>query len=137
MKNLGINYDGDGDGKDANEEFTTFVKDIYMNCKNFGVNPETLSAWVKDLFDCYSVCAKNGESFSFDASCGDDGDPDLNAGENKETRENKQRQEQQQQQQHFPVDFKEFQAQLNYNGESITKEHLEGIQRLKELFDYW
>ena len=31
--------------------------------------------------------------------------------------------------------FEKMQAQLNYNGTSITKEHLEGIKRLKEIFD--
>jgi hypothetical protein len=31
--------------------------------------------------------------------------------------------------------FVTMQAQLNYNGTSITKEHLEGIKRLKETFD--
>ena len=31
--------------------------------------------------------------------------------------------------------FEKMQAQLNYNGTSITKEHLEGIKRIKEIFD--
>ena len=101
MKNLGINCDSDDGGKDVNEEFTTFVKEIYINCKNFGINPETLSKWVKDLFDCYSICVKTSESFSFDAFCEEDEDTDLNAEENKETKENKQ-------QQQFPVYFKKL-----------------------------
>ncbi len=69
IKNLGIADDGDtadkhdyiradnggnnGDGKNQ-LEFFTFVKDIYLNCKNFEIKPSILFSWIKDLFSCYS-----------------------------------------------------------------------------------
>ena len=36
-------------------DFLTFVKDIYMNCKQFEINPSNLFSWIKDLFD-YRSC---------------------------------------------------------------------------------
>lgn len=70
MKNLGIDYSDNEDeynGHDDNQEFTTFVKEIYRNCKKLGVNPATIPKWIKDLFDCYYSIDNNNNinSFSF------------------------------------------------------------------------
>ncbi len=35
-------------------EFSTFVQEIYTNCKNFGIKPAIVFSWIKDLFECYS-----------------------------------------------------------------------------------
>ncbi|MER5176617.1 MAG: hypothetical protein ABJB76_06350 [Candidatus Nitrosocosmicus sp.] len=69
MQNLGVAEDGDtadihdyimaddggnnGNGKNQ-LEFSTFVQDMYLNCKNFGIKPAIIFSWIKDLFSCYS-----------------------------------------------------------------------------------
>jgi hypothetical protein len=74
MENLGITDDGNEDDggvkddlnnnnnsggdisrhrKDYNE-FSTFVQEIYMNCKNFKIKPAIIFSWIKDLFSCYT-----------------------------------------------------------------------------------
>jgi hypothetical protein len=70
MKSLGIADDEDEDGtvnvinnnnrSSSNNrignynEFSSFVQEIYMNCKKFGIKPGIIFSWIKDLFDCYS-----------------------------------------------------------------------------------
>jgi hypothetical protein len=74
MENLGITDDGnedDGGVKDDlnnnnnssgdisrhridYNEFSTFVQEIYMNCKNFKIKPAIIFSWIKDLFSCYT-----------------------------------------------------------------------------------
>jgi hypothetical protein len=74
MKNLGITVEGnedDGGVKDDlnnnnnssgdisrhrinYNEFSTFVQEIYMNCKNFKIKPAIIFSWIKDLFSCYA-----------------------------------------------------------------------------------
>ena len=44
-------------------EFSTFVKEIYMNCKNYGIKPDIIFSWIKDLFSCYSP-ANNSSHFN-------------------------------------------------------------------------
>ncbi|MER5176649.1 MAG: hypothetical protein ABJB76_08670 [Candidatus Nitrosocosmicus sp.] len=49
------NCGGGGDGNENNQlEFSTFVQDIYLNCKNFGNKQAIIFSWIKDLFSCYS-----------------------------------------------------------------------------------
>jgi hypothetical protein len=74
MENLGITDDGnkDDDGEKVGlnnnnnssgdisrhridyNEFSTFVQEIYMNCKNFKIKPAIIFSWIKDLFSCYA-----------------------------------------------------------------------------------
>jgi hypothetical protein len=42
--NRRINYD----------EFSFFVKEIYMNCKRLGIKPNIIISWINDLFSWYS-----------------------------------------------------------------------------------
>jgi hypothetical protein len=35
-------------------EFSSFVKEIYMNCKRFGIKPDIIFSWIIDLFSWYS-----------------------------------------------------------------------------------
>jgi hypothetical protein len=35
-------------------EFSAFVKGIYMNCKRFGIKPDIIFSWIIDLFSWYS-----------------------------------------------------------------------------------
>jgi hypothetical protein len=65
MKNLGITDDNnylkeniDIVNRRSNRienysEVSTFLKDIYINCKNIGIEPTIVFSWIKDLFDCY------------------------------------------------------------------------------------
>jgi hypothetical protein len=32
-------------------ELSTFIQDIYLNCKNLGVTPANIFSWIKDLLD--------------------------------------------------------------------------------------
>ncbi|MER5175181.1 MAG: hypothetical protein ABJB76_01700 [Candidatus Nitrosocosmicus sp.] len=52
-----------GGGNVNHVEFSTFVKDIYLNCKNFGIKPAIIFSWIKDLFSCYSSPLNNPSSF--------------------------------------------------------------------------
>ena len=95
MKNIGIGYNDNEDdynGKDDNQEFITFVKELYLNCKKFGVNPAIIPKWIKDLFDCYDFIDNNNNinSFSFIAHNDEDTDNEWNYEEEK----NKQQQQQ-------------------------------------------
>jgi predicted transcriptional regulator len=77
MENLGItNYIDDEDVVDANSniksnsnrrihynEFSSFVKEIYMNCKNYGIKPDIIFSWIKDLFFYLSPSDNFGSSF--------------------------------------------------------------------------
>ena len=69
MKNLGITDDINGiqgvdvvGNVDSNinsnrrityNEFSSFVEEIYMNCKNLGINKDIIFSWIIDLFSCY------------------------------------------------------------------------------------
>ncbi len=49
--------DGHGHGHGNQKyqlEFSTFVKEIYSNCKDLGIPPAIIPLWIKDLFSCYS-----------------------------------------------------------------------------------
>ena len=35
------------------KEVSTFLQEVYMNCKNFGIEPVIVFLWIKDLFNCY------------------------------------------------------------------------------------
>jgi hypothetical protein len=77
MENPGItNYIDDEDVVDANSniksnsnrrihynEFSSFVKEIYMNCKNYGIKPDIIFSWIKDLFFYLSPSDNFGSSF--------------------------------------------------------------------------
>jgi biotin operon repressor len=55
MKNLGITDDINDDNRRINyDEFSFFVKEIYMNCKRLGIKPNIILSWIKDLFSWYS-----------------------------------------------------------------------------------
>ena len=54
LKHLGIkdtDETGNGDCDDA-DEIISFLKIIYHGCKKFGISPEIVPAWIKDLLDC-------------------------------------------------------------------------------------
>jgi hypothetical protein len=36
------------------DEFSTFVKEIYVNCKRFGIKSDIIFSWINDLFSWYS-----------------------------------------------------------------------------------
>ncbi len=58
--------------QDNNEEFIAFVNEIYLNCKNVGIQPEILFRWIRDLFDCFSIennHNNDNSSFSFATKC--------------------------------------------------------------------
>ncbi len=87
MKKTGILSEDEND-KDNNEEFTSFVKEIYLNCKNAGIDPPILDRWIRDLFDCFSVSRDNNNDnsyFSFatnwyndeDDKYNEDAEPDI------------------------------------------------------------
>jgi hypothetical protein len=44
-------------------EFSSFVKEIYMNCKNYGIKPDIIFSWIKDLFFYLSPSDNFGSSF--------------------------------------------------------------------------
>ena len=70
MKNLGITDDiddenvvdpivigigiGNGNRRIRYNEFSFFVKEIYMNCKRLGIKPNIIFSWINDLFSWYS-----------------------------------------------------------------------------------
>ena len=83
MQNLGVADDGDtevdnignngndgsgrGDGHGGNDgnqkyqlEFSTFVQEIYSNCKDLGIPAAIIPLWIKDLFSCYSHLDNSG-----------------------------------------------------------------------------
>jgi hypothetical protein len=68
MKNLGIPVDGDDDRNDDsqnnNKDFYFFVDEIYLNCKNLGIPPDTIPSWIKDLLDCYNLDKTSQQSLS-------------------------------------------------------------------------
>jgi hypothetical protein len=59
LKNLGIHENDEPfDASDDNNirssqynEFSTFIHDIYLTCKNLGVTPVNIFSWITDLFD--------------------------------------------------------------------------------------
>ena len=61
--NLDISDDSDGNDaykdidnhtNDNYNEFFSFVKEIYNNCKKLEISPAIITSWVKDLVDCRS-----------------------------------------------------------------------------------
>jgi hypothetical protein len=64
MKKLGIIDDindenivdtiGNSNRRIDYNEFSAFVKEIYMNCKRFGIKPDIIFSWIIDLFSWYS-----------------------------------------------------------------------------------
>jgi DNA-binding Lrp family transcriptional regulator len=38
-------------GNNQYNELSTFIQDIYLNCKNLGVTPANIFSWIKDLLD--------------------------------------------------------------------------------------
>ena len=63
MKKLCILSEDEND-QDNNEEFTAFVKKIYLNCKNVGIDPPILFRWIRDLYDCFSIENNNNNDNS-------------------------------------------------------------------------
>jgi hypothetical protein len=63
LRDLGIQddnavyvYDGNSNsngaiGNNQYNELSTFIQDIYLNCKNLGVTPANIFSWIKDLLD--------------------------------------------------------------------------------------
>ena len=76
LKNLGIDDDNnnsvyaeDNDKKNNNNnqynEFLTFIKEIYLQCKNLGIAPSNIFSWIKDLLDFHSTnLSKSDENIS-------------------------------------------------------------------------
>ena len=80
MKKTGILSD-DEIHQDNNEEFTAFVKEIYLNCKDAGIDPPILVGWIRDLFDCFSVSRNNNNDnrpFSFATNWDNEKDDEYN-----------------------------------------------------------
>jgi hypothetical protein len=82
MKKTGILSD-DEIYRDNNEQFTAFVKEIYLNCKDAGIAPPVLIKWIKDLFGCFSVSRDNNNNndnrpFSFSTNCDNEESDEYN-----------------------------------------------------------
>ena len=45
--------DGNGitDNSNGYKEFSTFVEDVYKNCKTLNISPAVILSWIKDLLD--------------------------------------------------------------------------------------
>ncbi len=66
LKNLGVEDDNDksvyienNDKKSNNNnsrynEFSTFIQEIYLQCKNLRIAPSNIFSWIKDLLDFHS-----------------------------------------------------------------------------------
>ena len=49
------NSNSNGDiGNNQYNELSTFIENIYLNCKNLGVTPANIFSWIKDLLDFHS-----------------------------------------------------------------------------------
>jgi hypothetical protein len=61
LRDLGIQddnpvYEGNGDiGKSKYNDLSTFIENIYLNCKNLGVTPANIFSWIKDLLDFHLI----------------------------------------------------------------------------------
>jgi hypothetical protein len=63
MKSMGISIDGDDDGNHDGDgsvqnnynDFHSFVEEVYLACKNWGIPPAIIPMWIKDLRDCYAL----------------------------------------------------------------------------------
>src|SRR5919112_2551479 len=63
MKKTGILNDNENENDpDGSEEFIAFVQEIYLNCKNVGVQPAILVRWIQDLFDFFSIDNDNNNN---------------------------------------------------------------------------
>ena len=50
--NSNSNSNSNGDiGNNQYNELSTFIENIYLNCKNLGVTPANIFSWIKDLLD--------------------------------------------------------------------------------------
>ena len=47
------------------DEFSSFIEDVYKNCKMEGVAPSIIPALVKDLFDFYGTFPNNKNKSPF------------------------------------------------------------------------
>ena len=74
LKNFGIGesddisiYDEEDDKKKDNDnkynEFSTFIQQIYLQCKSLGITSSNIISWIKDLLDIHSQFNSN---FNFD-----------------------------------------------------------------------
>ena len=70
LKGFGIENDNDNDN-DGNgitdntndyKEFSTFVEDVYKNCKTLSISPAIIRLWIKDLLDFNSTYLSSSES---------------------------------------------------------------------------
>ena len=90
LKNLGIHEGDDNDGTDNKyegnyNEFSSFIEDIYKNCKREGVTPSFIPVWVKDLFDFYNSSIKYEKESFFPMNEGPDGGLDNITDNNKDS----------------------------------------------------
>ena len=92
LKNLGIHEGDANDGIDNKyegnyKEFSSFIEDIYKNCKREGVEPSIIPAWIKDLFDFYnsSIKDKNESFFSLNEDPADGFDNNTDNSESSNT----------------------------------------------------
>jgi hypothetical protein len=95
LRNLGIQDGDDDDGIDNKyggnyKEFSSFIEDIYKNCKREGVDPSIVPAWIKDLFNFYNsfIKDKNESLFSLNEDPSDafDNNTDNNESSNTQPR---------------------------------------------------
>ena len=61
IENEDIDDDDDDDGNGTtginndHKEFSTFVEDVYKNCKTLNISPAIIQSWIKDLLDFNSA----------------------------------------------------------------------------------
>jgi hypothetical protein len=51
-------------GKINYNEFSSFVQQIYMNCKRFGIKPDMIFSWIIDLFSWHSPSNNSSSSLN-------------------------------------------------------------------------
>jgi len=60
LKNLGINGETDGYGRNGNNDYSdpnkgiiSFIEETFQSCKRLGISPSIVPAWITDLLDFY------------------------------------------------------------------------------------
>ena len=86
LKNFGI-YENENDndvknnggdnGDGSINEFSSFIEEVYKNCKRAGVPPSIIPMWIKDLFDFYSSSPNDTNESPFSLNGDNDADFDM------------------------------------------------------------
>jgi uncharacterized membrane-anchored protein YhcB (DUF1043 family) len=93
LKALGIHEGNVNDGIDNKyegnyKEFSSFIEEIYKNCKREGIEPSIIPVWIKNLLDFYNSCNndKIESFFSINDDSGDGFDNDMDNSESSNAR---------------------------------------------------